>query len=69
MWVLLSGGLRRWVIFSVAVPVAARILSRAGPELERSRGRSRRSRGLRSAGALASSGKAKQRARAATHRR
>jgi len=54
MWVLLSGGLRRWVIFSLAVPVAGRLLGAAGRRLESAKGPTRVSSGLQGAGRLVS---------------
>lgn len=54
MWVLLSGGLRRWVFVSVAVPVAAKLLGVAGRRLESRNGATALSRGLRGAGRLVS---------------
>jgi len=54
VWVLLSGGLRRWVIFSVAVPVAGRLLGAAGRRLEAAKGPTRVSSGLQGAGRLVS---------------
>jgi hypothetical protein len=55
MWVLLSGGLRRWILVSVAVPVAAKLLGEAGRRLESRNGSTTLSRGLQSAGRLVSS--------------
>ena len=54
MWVLLSGGLRRWVVLSVAVPVAVRLLGAAGRRLEARNGATSLSRGLRGVGRLVS---------------
>jgi len=54
MWVLLSGALRRWFIFSVAVPVAGRLLAGLGRRVEAGSGPTKLSRGLRGAGRLVS---------------
>ncbi|GAB3471716.1 hypothetical protein AB1207_23925 [Kineococcus endophyticus] len=55
MWVLLSSGLRRWVVFTVAVPVAGRLLAGLGRRVEASSGPTKLSRGLLGAGRLVSS--------------
>ncbi|GAA0291915.1 hypothetical protein [Kineococcus aurantiacus] len=67
MWVLLSGGLRRWLIASLAVPVAAKVLGAAGRRLEARNGPSTLSRGLRGAGRLVSRDQREE--HAATQRR
>jgi hypothetical protein len=53
MWVLLSQGVRRWVIASVAVPLGIRTTGAIAGRLERSEGPTALSRGLRGASALA----------------
>ena len=63
MWVLLSQGLRRWVIASVAVPLGIRTMGAIAGRLERSEGPTALSRGLRGA-----SGSAGRRNRASTKR-
>ena len=50
MWVLLSATVRRWVIASVAIPLAAKLLTVLAERLERRHGRTRLSSGLRRAG-------------------
>lgn len=54
MWVLLSGGVRRWILVSIAVPVAAKLLGVAGRQLESRKGSTTLSKGLQSAGRLVS---------------
>lgn len=54
MWVLLSGGLRRWIIFSLAVPAAAGLLGALGRGLETRNGSTQLSRGLQGASRLVS---------------
>ena len=63
MWVLLSQGLRRWVIASVALPLGIRAVGAIAGRLERSEGPTALSRGLRGASALAG-----RRSRASTKR-
>jgi len=53
MWVLLSGGVRRWVVGSVAVPLGAKALTQIADRLERAEGRTAMSRGLRAAASVA----------------
>lgn len=55
MWVLLSGGLRRQVVLTVAVPVAGRLLAGPGRRVEAASGPTKLSRGLLGAGRLVSS--------------
>ena len=54
MRVLLSGGLRRWVVFSVAVPLAGRLLAGLGRTVEADGRPTKLSLGLQGAGALVS---------------
>lgn len=54
MWVLLSAGLRRWVVFSIAVPLAGRLLAGLGRKVEAGGRPTKLSRGLKGAGALVS---------------
>ena len=54
MWVLLSATVRRWVIASIAIPLAAKLLTVLAERLERRNGRTRLSSGLRRTGSLAS---------------
>lgn len=65
MWLLLSTGLRRWVLFSLAVPLAGRLLAGLGRRVEAGSGPTKLSRGLRSAGGLISARAAKDDPRAA----
>lgn len=54
MWVLLSNGLRRWVVGSVAMPLGSKALSQVADRLERAEGRSTiMSKGLRAAASVA----------------
>ncbi|WP_432561743.1 hypothetical protein [Kineococcus sp. SYSU DK003] len=55
MWVLLSGGLRRWLLLSLAAPVAARLLGAAGRRLQQRNGNSTTARGLQLIGGLVGS--------------
>jgi hypothetical protein len=64
MWVLLSATVRRWVILSVAIPIAAKLLTVLAERLERRNGPTRLSNGLRRAGSLASTGRRPNRPRA-----
>jgi len=52
MWVLLSSGLRRWVIASVAIPLGARALGAVAGQVEARGGSTKLSRTLRSASSL-----------------
>ncbi|NAZ82897.1 hypothetical protein GTR02_13830 [Kineococcus sp. R8] len=52
MWVLLSAGLRRWLIASVAVPVGARALGAVARQVELRGGPPKLARTLRSASSL-----------------
>jgi len=54
VWLLLSGGLRRWVIFSLLVPLAGQLLAGLGRRVEAGSGPTKLSRGLRGAGRLVS---------------
>jgi len=54
MWLLLSTGLRRWVLFSLLVPLAGRLLAGLGRRVEAGSGPTKLSRGLRGAGRLVS---------------
>lgn len=54
MWVLLSATVRRWVILTVALPLAAKVLAVLAKRLERRNGPTRLTRGVRRAGSLAS---------------
>ncbi|WP_328291269.1 hypothetical protein OG218_00610 [Kineococcus sp. NBC_00420] len=54
MWVLLSSGLRRWVVFGLAVPLLGRLLAGAGRRIETGKGPTKLSRGLQRAGRLVS---------------
>ena len=47
MFALLSTRFRRWLLLAVGVPVAAWLMDRVGESMERRRGTSRTSRGLR----------------------
>jgi hypothetical protein len=53
MWVLLSQGLRRWVVASVALPLGIGTTGAIAGRLERSGGPTASSRGLRGASASA----------------
>lgn len=54
MWVLLSNGLRRWVVGSVAVPLGSKALNQVAARLERAEGKSTiMSKGLRAAASVA----------------
>jgi len=61
MWVLLSSGLRRWVIASVAVPVGARVLRGVAGQIETRSGPTRLTRTLRSASSLVTGSQAPRR--------
>lgn len=52
MWVLLSQGVRRWVVASVAVPLGVKALGGIAGRLERAEGPTALSHGLRGASAL-----------------
>lgn len=52
MWLLLSGRLRRWVLLTVAVPLAAGAANRISDRIERRGTTTRLSRTLRRAGSL-----------------
>jgi hypothetical protein len=53
MWMLLSGGLRRWALLSVALPVLARLAPRLGAAIETRRGPNPVTNGLVTIGTLA----------------
>ena len=55
MLALLSGGLRRWIILSIAAPVGAKLLSAAGRRLETRNGATPLSKGLQGVGRLVAS--------------
>lgn len=46
MWVLLAGSVRRWVIASIAIPIAANLLTVLAGRLDRRHGPTRLSRSL-----------------------
>lgn len=52
MWVLLSSGLRRWLIASVAIPVGAKALGGVARQLEARGGSTKLTRTLLSASSL-----------------
>jgi len=61
VWVLLSSGLRRWVIASVAVPLGARALGAVASQVEARGGSPKLSRTLRSASSLVTGSRAPRR--------
>ena len=50
MWLFLTRRLRMWLLLSVAAPLAAKVLQRAGDALETKNGPTSLSRGLRKGG-------------------
>ncbi|GAA4322849.1 hypothetical protein [Klenkia terrae] len=50
MWLFLTRRLRTWLLLTVAAPLVAKVLQRAGTSLERKNGPTSLSRGLRKGG-------------------
>ncbi|NIZ91165.1 hypothetical protein [Kineococcus rubinsiae] len=68
MWVLLSSGLRRWLIASIAIPLGAKALGGVAGRIESRGGATKLTRTLRSASSLVTSSNAPRRKRSLARR-